>query len=767
MRREEDQEVRIGPGYPFGQMAKAFVTAVTHEDADTRERAERRISQWRSVLAGMASGKLTIGSRAPVKALPVWVTPEVVRGGFATGSAAAADGLERWEREIARRAGVDETREALFAYYLTEAGLDDLNTMLESGGYAVRIPEEAAMLTVAWLVSAGETGRALDLAGTLAPHAKHLRFWPLPAEPATTEPSIVYRETAGDAGRRLDKRRPNERVETMCEALAIWNPFADEVLELWLQTEENGTVASHFSPDWSDRAEALLSRYGELAKAHRRCTKHRKPKENLAILLRALEEVAKGRDLEPRQAGLLQHAVDSMVAKRGRPGCESHRALRSRQFADASLPTHHVLARIVAARLADLPQLRGLESTEPLLAPVNQEEAEQHGVPEGSEIPRSIRAVVARTLAATPEALIERGVVPSAEVLAELVPRIAGTTVAAAYRDERLRSLMGANYEAFRSRRSLLLLDLEHQVRVDELPWVQAVGPFRAESHAAMAEARATLVRLVELTLDAFPATITPSALVTELDALAREAGLNLPLVEELAADIFMGSFSAKFVEAAKLAAQVLRGSLYERYYGIDYDRILGIGDVGRRRGYAAPTSPTFDAYCVARAGGRAPGWSVAANGAVIEQAQILTTHNLAALTGPFGVGEALEMDWPRVARKSFERGLVLAERLRNNPRPLRTVKDLAYAWRQMIFFLTRVSTNDITQFLAWGDEQLAAQPVPVADVIAPALAGLRDVAAGAAFDREGRTPHGRRLLGWSVGSHWALDAAGARARTV
>jgi hypothetical protein len=94
-------------------------------------------------------------------------------------------------------------------------------------------------------------------------------------------------------------------------------------------------------------------------------------------------------------------------------------------------------------------------------------------------------------------------------------------------------------------------------------------------------------------------------------------------------------------------------------------------------------------------------------------------------------------------------------------------VKDLAYAWRQTIFFLTRVSTNDITQFLAWGDEKLAAQPVPVADVIAPALGGLRDVAAGAAFDREGRTPHGRRLLGWSVGSHWALDAAGARARTV
>ncbi len=100
-------------------MAKAFVTALTHEDAETRERAERRISQWRPVLAGMASGKLSIGSRTPVKDLPAWVTPEVVRGGFATGPAAPAGPLEPWEREIARRAGVAESREALFAYHLT------------------------------------------------------------------------------------------------------------------------------------------------------------------------------------------------------------------------------------------------------------------------------------------------------------------------------------------------------------------------------------------------------------------------------------------------------------------------------------------------------------------------------------------------------------------------------------------------------------------------------------------------------------------------
>ena len=52
----EREDVRIGEGYPYGQLSKAFVTALTHGDAETRERAERRIDQWRSVLSGMASG---------------------------------------------------------------------------------------------------------------------------------------------------------------------------------------------------------------------------------------------------------------------------------------------------------------------------------------------------------------------------------------------------------------------------------------------------------------------------------------------------------------------------------------------------------------------------------------------------------------------------------------------------------------------------------------------------------------------------------------
>jgi hypothetical protein len=63
----------------------------------------------------------------------------------------------------------------------------------------------------------------------------------------------------------------------------------------------------------------------------------------------------------------------------------------------------------------------------------------------------------------------------------------------------------------------------------------------------------------------------------------------------------------------------VLRGTLYERYYGIDYATINRIDDTIRHDTPNVRTSQTFAALCSERAG-NPDGW-VAANGMVIEQA--------------------------------------------------------------------------------------------------------------------------------------------------
>ena len=752
MSEERSRPIQVGGTYPFAEMVKAFQTAVTHDDPVTREWAGARMERWKAVLDGMASGRLQIGSRTPVAGFPAWVTPEVVRGGFATGRAAAAGELLQDERALAARLGVEETRAAVFEAALTPDGLEHLEDVLRQRAYRVDVPESAALLVLVWLVRAGDLESAAKLLVKLRPFAARLRFLPLTAVPDDRPPEAVFRVSAGDAQETLRQRREHERLAKQREAVTVWAPFADELLAHWLETAVDGRIAADVSSEWVARSRELLQRYEQLAAVHVRCTKHRRPKENLAILRSSLEVVAGGEALGPRRRGLLQHAVDSMVARRGVPGSPEHRAARAAQLKDVSAPDHRVLARIAAARLGRLRDDRGTPDPEALAAPVTADEAPEWSVPALTPMPPSVVRTLRRTKEGPLAELVRDGVVPSAEVLAALVPRLAAAGVAAAYADPDLQHLVADHYEAFRRRRSLLLLDLEHQVRVDELPWVRVLAAHRDE--AAAPEAVVAFAHVAELALEAFPSTLTPSPLVTEFEAFAVQAGLDLPWVEELAADIFMGRFSRKFLRAAQLAGRLLKDSLYSRYYGIDYSAVLGASaDTGRR------ATADFDRLCRARAeGGDADGWSVAANGTIIEQAQILTTHNLATLLGPFGVGEHLQLDSQALALRCFRDVVVFAGRLTNNKRPLPMVKDAAYGWRQMLFFLSLLDDDAQASAVARIEEELRSSGGDAGRRLQPAVEGLVRVARGERFGRDGRVGDGRQLLGWTTDRHWMLE---------
>lgn len=748
----------MGPGYPCGQIAKAFTTAATHEDIETRRRAEKRVYWWERVLAGMAGGTLDIGARTPVPGLPAWVTPEIVRGGFATGEAAAGGPLLDHETELAERVGVPPDRRSLFIYHLTEQGLADLSTMLDTGYYRVEQPEEAGLLTVAWLLRAGDRLGALVLLDILEPFSDRLRFLPRPAATPTEDAGVVYRRTAGEVHSAVAAHSPNEQVEAMREALTVWNPFADELLDHWSETMADGRVAARVPDTWRERGAELLERYASLAARHTRCTKHRRPKENIAILRGALAETVAGHELPPRQRGLLQHAVDSMMRRRGRPGSHDHTELRARQRADTTRPTHYELARVLAGRLARLDQRTGIRDIAPLLRPVTAEEERQNGPPAASAFPMSMRRRVTRAWAAPVDELVEHGAVPSAEVLADLIPRISAATVSASYPDPALSSLMAATHRAFADRRSLLLLNLEHQVRITELPWVSAVGPHRQHSNETREHSRATLVRVAHLALWGFPATVLPNPLLQELGALAHAAGVDLPLVEELAADIFTGTFTVKFQRAAELASRVLDGSLYARYYGTDYPAIGALphreDGSAEQRQYAARSADAFAELCRARAG--YPRGGVAANGMVLEQAQILTTHNLAALVDL--TGSEPDLDWMSLTHRCFSTVCRLVARVHNNPFPMSAVKDAAHAWRQMLFFLSLCETEEQEAFAGRARHEVRGQPDHVAARLGPALAGLEHVVSGGQVGHDGTAGEGRRFLGWAQGDHWMLE---------
>jgi hypothetical protein len=776
------------PGYVLGQLARALAAAEGHESPEVRARAERKVEDWLQVFQGMLSGALQIGARVPVADAPAWATLEVVKGGFATGGLLAGGELRPHEREMLSRlpaVPVGGERAALNAYYLGDEGLAELQRLLADGCYRVQVPEEGALLVVAWLVRRGHADQARALLDEIGPHFSRLRFYPVLNPCPLTAGATVYLQDIGTTINVLQAVRPEPRFERQKEAVEVWVPLYGRVVELFLETVrglppalrlgpdgkalrgpagkfliEGGWPCQHYPEEWAARAQGVLEDYRQLRAEHHLCRSPESATAGFPTLRRYLERCLEGPEqLTGRDVGLIRSILAGFTVKRGLPGSERWKSLRARQARQVAGPTRADLARLLAERLSGQPRDEGLASLEEALAPVSAAEAEQLRVPPGRTIPEALAAKVRRCLDAPVAALVEQGVLPSGEVLARVVPQLVAHARAGAIECPDLRRLYGAIYAAFRRRRSLLLVHLQSQVKLEELPWVRAVTAYHANSDETRRHARAVLEEVVTLALTAFPQLALPNKLLQELRALASSAGLALPITDELAADIFMGDFSEKFLRAARMAAELLEGTLYERYYGLPYARVRRIDDVRPSR-YGTPTSPEFTALCVELAGEVNSGgrWSVARNGKIIEQAQVLTTHNLAVLFDALGLTESLR---PRLEELALRCFAWVCRRLRQKcaawQPQLRAIKNAAYAWRQMVFFLAVTPAESVGAFLGRADALLGEQSPHLQGRLRPALVWLARAARGLPVEAPATLEEGRRFLGWTTERHWLL----------
>ncbi|WP_410675067.1 hypothetical protein [Amycolatopsis sp. cmx-4-68] len=786
------------PGYAYGQLERALRTAASAKDGATRRRARAKAGRWQEVLTGMADGTLKIGSHTPVADTPAWVTLEVAHGGFATGRYLAEVPV-RPDEAAAVPPGAPGTteRERLNLWSLTDAGLAALRAALATEAYRVEVPEDAAFLVVAWLLDHGHAEAALDLVAELRPLLHRLRLAPPPGAAPRPPGALVRLSTVGEVRAGMAAATPRPPIAAMLETLRVWNPLFDRLVALWAETVDgdlprlaDSTTDSNqprptdgnprrpadsgipgggpprptgsgvtggwpcrvWPAGWAQRRAQWLADYATASARHTASTAHVHPKGNFARLHRAL--LACEHDsarLTGRDVGWVRRALANTVTKHGAPGSERRAALRSVQAEVAARPTHAELAAVLAGRLDRYPADGGLPALDPVAA-----ETEA-----GHAIPAHLVAKAARALEAPIEELVARGVITSGDVLATVLPQITAQLLAANFEDEALAALYAQAYAAFRRRRGLLLLDLEHQVRFDELPWVRALEPFRVRRPDSARAARQTLSQTVLLALGSFPQAILPNTLVRELGALAKQAGLPMPLVEEVAADIFMGTFTAKWRTAAEITSRVMAGTLYARYYDLpawpspEAPRSRWSRAMGKR------TADDFAAVCTARAteartGGRRG--FVAANGTVLEQSQILTTHNLAVLVETLGLRPRLREAGPDLAAEVFTWVVRrVAMRVSHHHEGLQRIKNVAYAWRQAIFFLS---------FCAPADQQAAVdrlgervREAGLEDRFGPAVTGLAHVVAGGRFTTDGRpeTGPGRRLLGWTTGTHWCL----------
>jgi hypothetical protein len=718
--------------YAYGRLVAALQSAATDPDPAVRARAAGKADRWRTVLDGMASGALRVGDRTPVADTPAWVTLEVLHGGFATGAYLAEQPVTAAERAWLHPDQPGRTdRERVNLHFLGDAGQAELLAALATDRYRVELPEHAALAVVALLLDRGHPEAALDLVATLRPLLHRLRFTPTLLPRPEPTGSTVHLRTAGAVAAELRVAQPPPQLAAMRATLAA-NDRYDELVALWADTVEGepprlvqgwvvgGWPARRFPPDWAERRAAILAQEPPTT------GRYAHPRGNYARLRAALEKD----QLTGRDVGWVRRALANTTTRH-----PDRAALRRQQAAVLAEPTHAELARAVATGLDRYPPEEGVPTLDDL--------------PAGT--PPSVRTKVARALEAPVAELVRQHVLVSAEQLAEVLPQVTARHLAAGIADPVAAGLHARLYAAFRRRRTLLLLDLRSQVRFEELPWAAALDGFRTGAGQGLTEA---LRETVVLALTGFPATMLPNPLVSELSALARRAGLDLPLVPDVAADIFTGRFTGTWPAAAARASELLAGSPYGRYY--DLPEAWPLPDPPRRRWQRPPPARTpeeaFAALCVERAAeaGAGDGGWVARNGAILEQASILTSANLAVLTGALGLGAG----FGPLAGHAFSRAIVSVQhRLPTDGHArLITVKNAAYAWRQAVFFLGYADPAErealVEQVIEWS----------AGGRLEPAARGLRFVLGGGRFAPDGTGPGGvRRFLGWSVGPHWVL----------
>lgn len=236
--------------------------------------------------------------------------------------------------------------------------------------------------------------------------------------------------------------------------------------------------------------------------------------------------------------------------------------------------------------------------------------------------------------------------------------------------------------------------------------------------------------------------------------------------MEEVAADIFMGRFTNKFIEVARRAAKALAGTLYARCYGIDTDAVAALADTPTLKTqtpwarHSPRASDALAILCARRVGAELGTYHPATNGTILEQQQILTTQNLAPLFCELGLNVLLHDRLGKLALTCFE-WICARQQTPADGYHARLImlKNTGYAWRQMMFYLSLLDEPGRQSALEDIEVHFESQPIAFRDRFLPGMIGLRMAAAGQGLPQGGVTAEGARvLLGWSVEPHWLFS---------
>ncbi len=336
-------------------VAYALNQAILHSSG-TCPRSLERYQKWSRTVNGMSDGTLSVGSRQPVLGLPVWLTPEVLPGGFVSGDLLAGGPLLPFEDQLMKDnslkvpKGTDKvkgTRSVLNEWFIGAdgRGLHLLHRLLESGLYNVAVPEESAFLSVAWFMQNNDQSAAGKLVKTLRPHFSDVRFYPQPSSTPISGEVRCSRYTIADACRCLhaDDRMSKASRRYLENKLIIddFLPVYDRLIAIVLATcAEDGDLRPFEKPP----SAAMVAEYNAvrlaLAEVGKRFRMLRENQSSFEYLPKSSPKFILPR-LRPGRTGFIIFAgATAFLDKERRPG--KKKAEQDIKF-----------ARVVIAQIAD------------------------------------------------------------------------------------------------------------------------------------------------------------------------------------------------------------------------------------------------------------------------------------------------------------------------------------------------------------------------------------------------------------------------------
>lgn len=124
-----------------------------------------------------------------------------------------------------------------------------LLTELREGTYEIVVPEEGALLVVAWLTHNGNFDEARELLNHIAPLFSRLRFYPQPSERQQRFASRVFLQDVDTTLKSLRAIQPNQAIAAQKEAIEVWTPLYDELIGLFLETVDGPLPSLAVGPD--------------------------------------------------------------------------------------------------------------------------------------------------------------------------------------------------------------------------------------------------------------------------------------------------------------------------------------------------------------------------------------------------------------------------------------------------------------------------------------------------------------------------------------